>query len=306
VVVPSTSAIAAIAVDDTDVYWVEVGTGPPSPSGIVARCSKTACTASTVLATGLTEPFGIALTPSLVLYTDLDGVHACEKASCSPALIAPATLATELAVDATHVFFRAGAGIFSCPLGGCSAPNLLAPSGTSNYLAVAVDDTDVYWVATGDTGGMPSGQVLACPKAGCTGSPRVVVPDVPSPYGLAVDVSSVYVTSGQTSADGAGAIATCGKKQHCLVPQMFVGSLDHPIAVTVDSTTVYWVDQGTMAGSFTDGDVGACPKSGCPTGPTFLAKGQQTPGAITTDDACIYWALSPPGVGTGAILRAPK
>jgi hypothetical protein len=132
-----------------------------------------------------------------------------------------------------------------------------------------------------------------------------LMPDVPYPYGLAVDDSSVYATSGQYGPDDAGAIMTC-PKSGCISPTTLAGALQHPIAVTVDSTTVYWVDQGTMAAEFGDGDVGSCPKAGCPGGPTFLATQQHIAGAITTDDACVYWALSPTGVGTGAILRTPK
>jgi hypothetical protein len=299
------SALAAIAVDDADLYWVELATGP-TPSGVVARCDKATCSARETLASGLTEPFDVVLTSTLVFYSDLDGVHGCDKASCSPTLLAPAPETTELAVDARDVWFRAGAGILSCPFGGCSTPSVLASQGTYNFITVAVDDTDVYWVATSYDGATldPSGEVFTCPKTGCNGPPRLVM-TVPYPYYVAVDATDVYVTSGQFGPDSAGAIMTC-PKTGCASPTTLAGSLRHPIALTLDATTVYWVDEGSPALDIADGDVASCPKAGCPEGPRFLARHQMSPGAIAVDDACVYWALSSFVPGGGAILRTAK
>jgi hypothetical protein len=304
--VPATTAVAAIAVDETDIYWVELGDGNPSPSGIVGRCGKAGCTSPTVLASGLTEPFDVVLGDASVFFSDLDGIHGCDKAACSPSLLASEPQTTFLAVDTTDVFFRAG-GIYSCPLGGCSVPTTLAGFTGDNYVTVAIDKTDVYWVSTSYSGGMldPTGKVLACAKTGCAGMPRTVMSGVPYPFDLAVDADRVYVTSGQYGPDDAGAILTC-PKSGCAEPATLAGGLHHPIAVAADSTTVYWVDEGTMAANFVDGDVASCPKTGCAGGARFLATSQNTPAAIATDESCVYWVETPHGAGTGAIHRTGK
>lgn len=307
VVVAQTTATVALAVDDRDVYWTELGTGPRSPSGIVARCGKTGCTTPEVLASKLTEPFDVEPSPTRIFFADLDGVHACDKASCSPSLITPASLTSKLAVDEQHVFFRAGDGIFSCPLGGSATPDLLASSGEDNDVSIAISGSDVFWVATHYTGGVldQTGRVLACAKTGCNRSPRTVVSNVVYPLAVAADDHDVYVTSGEYGPDDAGAIVEC-PTTGCSSPVTLAGGLHHPIAVAIDVNTVYWVDQGTKAAGFTDGDVASCPKTGCPGGPTLLATGLASPSAIATDATCVYYALGPSGVGTGAILRVPK
>jgi hypothetical protein len=169
----------------------------------------------------------------------------------------------------------------------------------------AVDDTDVYWGASTIVyTGFGPGMVFSCPKTGCTGMPRTVAT---VPYGVdsvAVDDDRVYFTGSPGDNQGPGAIFTC-PKGGCTTPVTLASALNAPYQLLLDGETVYWIDRGTPAAGYTDGDVASCPKAGCPNGPSFLAKGQSHPGAIATDSACVYWGLVAPG-SKGAILRAAK
>jgi hypothetical protein len=312
VLVNALTATSALAVDDTNLYWAQLATAVGSnSSGLIARCNKTSCgTGTSVLVSGLLEPFDIVLDPPRMYYPAGDGIEACDEASCAPVLVAPGPLTSRVAVDDTDVYFLGGVGIFTCPKAGCTTPTEAVAFGISAVQSAvadfAMDDTDVYWPIVTYTNGIldPIATIQSCPKTGCVGAARTVA-SVPYPNTIALYGSDVYITSGSNETEGSGSILRCAKAG-CSTPETMAGSLSHPIALTVDASGVYWIDEGTVAANLADGDVGVCPLSGCPSGPTFLATDQPSPGAVATDDACVYWAQSPDGAGNGAILRASK
>ncbi len=136
---------SAIAVDGTDVYWVNGATGNPSggdlANGSVMKCAVGGCNGQpTTLATGQPAPDPIALDGTYVYWGNLgidgygtDGsLMRCSKTGCGQA--------------PTQLFSGAG------------------PSG------LAVTGGSAYWLTTGNG----TGTVFGCTLPGCTpqGSPR--------------------------------------------------------------------------------------------------------------------------------------
>lgn len=86
------------------------------------------------------------------------------------------------------------------------------------------------------------------------------------------------------------------------------------LGVAVDATTLYWTNAGTFSGDgpFTnnkDGEVLACPKSGCGgAAPVTLETGLLSPGAITVDGDAIYFVTfgASPGSADGELRRIAK
>jgi hypothetical protein len=72
-----------------------------------------------------------------------------------------------------------------------------------------------------------------------------------------------------------------------------------PVRLAVDGAHLFWTATGGSSGC--NGAVSMVPKSGGP--PTVIATGQCDPGAITADDAGVYWVNH--GDGTVRAIRSP-
>jgi hypothetical protein len=111
--VPTYGWSGPLAVDSTNVYWVEMGTygsGDGTGNGSLMQCALGGCAAPTVLATGLPLP-------------DL------------------------IAADGLHVYWSGSfVGVERCGLGSCSPQSTVAPSDPSGIASFVVGATSVYWV----------------------------------------------------------------------------------------------------------------------------------------------------------------
>ena len=82
--------------------------------------------------------------------------------------------------------------------------------------------------------------------------------------------------------------------------------------VAVDATTLYWTNEGNFDDQFVnqkDGEVLACPKTGCAAGPpVVLQQGLTWPGAITVDGDAIWFLTygSKYGSAAGELRRIAK
>ena len=126
--------------------------------------------------------------------------------------------------------------------GGDGGPSCADPCpmamGLNHPFAMAVDETNVYWVETGDATDA-NGSVKACPVSGCGGGPTVYASLQDAPGGIAVDGQNVYWGTGGgtgTAAIWSCAIGGCGGKPTKLV------DADTPFGIAVDSTYVYWAE----------------------------------------------------------------
>jgi sugar lactone lactonase YvrE len=146
-----------VEVDDKFVYWLV-----STEQGSVMRASK-AGGAPTTLATGQRTPYGLALTPDALVWTDYGSAILTGAVMTLPK---SATKATE--------------------------PTKLADKQKSPW-CIVVDATDAYWVTTGDPAKGVAGAINKAPLAG--GATTVLAADVKAPTCLAIDATTVYWTS---------------------------------------------------------------------------------------------------------------
>jgi hypothetical protein len=126
--------------------------------------------------------------------------------------------------------------------GGDGGPSCADPCpmavGLNHPFAMTVDETNVYWVETGDATDA-NGSVKACPVSGCGAGPTVYASLQDAPGSIAVDAQNVYWGTGGGAGSGAiwsCAIGGCGGKPTKLV------DADTPFGIAVDSTYVYWAE----------------------------------------------------------------
>jgi hypothetical protein len=200
---------AAVAVDDENVYWVDVGTSGSSNGKVMQQSLSTGTT--TTLAANRTMNGGMT----------------------------QANTWGFIALDATYVYWTEIANgdgtagtVMRAPIGGGSlvtmASNQKVPQG------VAVNATDVYW-GDASNGGQ---ELLSLPLSDPGGSPSVVKQAGNfNPFGLAVDSSGLYWTDQSSSTVEklvGGAVSTIGNGAGGLIS-----------GIAIDSANVYWTDQAS-------------------------------------------------------------
>ncbi len=203
---------------------------------------------------------------------------------------------------------------------GGGTPVALA-SGQAAPVEMAIDETNIYWLNIAGTKG-----VMTVPIAG--GTPVQVAP-ASSPFGLAVDGTTVYFTDGDTifgvprgggtpvslatnqnfpfelavdattlywsSARGAGAISSMPKTGG--TPTTLASSTGMT-RIAIDATTLYFTAQN---GAPNAGIVASIPLSGG--APTTLVTAQANPEGIVVDAKSLYWVDT--GLGA-AMALSPK
>jgi hypothetical protein len=136
---PSDTQVAAlgqVALDADNVYFVDRN---PSPQGMILKCPKLGCDgASTVLASGLGSPAGIATDGLYVYWTE----------------------AGDYFVDG-HAVANAG-NVRKCAVDGCNNTPTTIAAGVSSPSGIAVDESFVYWAD--NPAGDRSGEIWMAPK----------------------------------------------------------------------------------------------------------------------------------------------
>jgi hypothetical protein len=283
------SGAGGIAVDATNVYWVD------TTGGQVLACAKTGCNRSpTVLASGQGSPTGIAVAGSTVYWTNLGAgtVASCASAGCGgrPTVVASGLLAPGgITADLTNVYWvetGMGGGVKACALSGCATPTVLA---SAPGLLLAVDAANVYWT---DGAGLNE-----CPLAGCSSAPTLLF-TATGATGIALDDTNAYVTTFvKTTTPPAyafeGAVLACAKSGCQSKPVPLASALPAPLPVVVSSGTVYW---GNTLG---DTDLLSCVSAGCMGTPAVVSMAA-LPLSLAAFDTNLYWA------SLGAVLTFPK
>jgi hypothetical protein len=299
----------AMTSNETNVYWVEVGTDIGTADGAVKGCPVAGCGAGpTVLASALINPRGLAIDGSNVYF-------------------------------GTAGFGASSGGIWSCPLAGCGNPTLLASAQTP--WGMAVDATYLYWVDNNDS------SVHRTPKAGGAdlllydgGGPTIILPT-----GCVVDSAFVYLTD---SNEDVARVPVAGGPLLVMTTGSFGGScpitLDQndlyygpaqtsvllkasktatdagaPIAIMIpqplgvamdpDGGVVYWANFGS--GVVNDGTIGKVNVDG--TNQINVATSLVAPYAVTVTSTNVFWLSSGTltgggntAPGTGALMRGSK
>ena len=282
---------AAIAIDDTAVYWTSIGVG--SDAGTVMTVPKTGGLAAT-LASGQSGPQGLAVDRRNVYWTNNGtsvSVMSVPSGGGPSVSLAPPQdnpYGTGITVDALSVYWATSNGTGSSALmkvllaGG--APTILATVDSPG--GVAVDATSVYWTSL-----HAGGSVMKIPVGG--GAPTTLASGPDNyPNAVVVDAANVYWTNSFTGKSVAKVPVAGGA-----VTVLAAGQAN-PGGLAVDDTSVYWVNRD-------DGTVMKVPIAGG--APTALASGQDDPQSIVVDTTSVYWTNPYGDAGAGAVMKlTPK
>jgi hypothetical protein len=154
-----------------------------------------------------------------------------------------------------------------------AAGSLVVATNQNGPLALALDDSYVYWTTT--YGSSTSGSVMRAPLQG--GPPEPVATGQNAPNSVAVDGTSAYFTVPQNGAVMKVALGGGTPAQ--------IGTGVRPWTVKVDGTSVYWTDPSSSLVTKALLDGGS---------PQPLATGDE-PKPLAIDGESAYWAAGPAG-----------
>jgi hypothetical protein len=242
VTLTSGSLAMGLAVDATSVYF----TRGPGPYPLVGRMSLDGGPVATIsccddnmhgpIVVSSTRAFWMAET----LFSDgLDGgtaVNMVPNAGGGIALAGSNVLTSIQGVNS--------GAIVSLPQSGGTAVTLATTAQSMSPMAVAADDTSVYWLAGGPfTGDNAPGIVAKTPLAGgTTVTLASMQASFGTPYGIAVGSGYAYFvtqTSLNTNGPSSGAIMKVPTGGGSAVTVMALADL--PVAIAIDATSVYWI-----------------------------------------------------------------
>jgi sugar lactone lactonase YvrE len=276
---------SGLALDATNVYWVNFG------DGSVRSVPKAGLAVTTYVAGG--APGNNVAVDSQFAYWTTNGtdggVFACALAGCPGAkqLASNQPNASGISVVPTQVYWTTAVddgGVFQSALSGGNA--VVVASGQGYPQRVATDGTYVYWTAH------DAGTINRCPLSGCSTTPQVLVAGMPSPHGLMVDATSIYwANEGTTTNGGSVYRANLDGSSTTLI----ASGLTSVSNVAADGTNAYWTETNI-------GLVQRCPVTGCSV-PVNVAVGQSSPFFIVIDAKAIYWGNR---VSAGAIVKLAK
>lgn len=205
------------------------------------------------------------------------------------------TLGAGVAVDDTNVYWAASGAISFAPLAAKSGTPLATAQ--NSPFALALDDTNVYFT---DFGG---GRVGAAAGDGAVmsvpkagGTATALSTSRPGPYDIAVNAHGVFwIEVGATDADGAVMKTSPAGGD----PVTLASSQNLLGGLAVDEDNVYF----TAGGS-----VWKVPDSGA-SAPVALATAQLNPRAVAVDTTSVYWiAMGDPKLGfsNSSVMRVAK
>jgi hypothetical protein len=272
-----------MAVDSSNVYWMNARTAPAGASGASAlvRCAVAGCNG--------------------VPGTVWSGSYAVDGLAVSGASLFWSTSPGPAGLDASA---GSGPGIVGCAAAGCGAAATVLTSVAENISSFTADGANAYFTTT-------AGYVRQCALAGCPSGPTILAANLSSPTSVASNGTAVFWTTSSASAVG-GQVMRCGVDGCAGIPAVLATGGVGSGVVAADATNVYWVDPGTPVGggklplsSYTTGRVLQCPINGCGGAPTVLATYPSWlgAGALAVDAQNVYWSMESAEGTWGEIVR---
>jgi hypothetical protein len=320
---PSTAKVFAsglaspggIVLDDTSVYWVDVGVfvdaGAAASDGgrvgsQILKCPKTGCNgfAMTVAFDAMGAVSKLAVDATSVYWIANDQILTCPISGCtgSPGVFwSGSGTPYDIAADTSGVYFSvpSAAQVLSCPASGCgSAPTVLWPVPDASVVGaprpIALDATSIYFaLATND--------VFACAKSDCAATLHevAVVPTVSQALvQIAVDGQNLYANEG--AGNGSGRLFVAPKTGSGQTFLALTTGLTSPVGLATDGTDVFFAEDGrAQADASGFGRVASCPATGCASGARVIADFLNFPLGIAVDATNVYWTDY--GTGTSAV-----
>src|SRR5579872_2538859 len=295
-----------MVVDDTSVYWANVG----APA--ILKCKKTGCgNAPTVLVEGYPAAASNLVLHDEVLYWGAGpAVYTCPVGGCGGAprrlpvggLVGPVAVAPSGDVYYVQQVGRTTLG--ACPAGDCArattvpwipgsgvpyAADMFAPIAS----AIALDGTNLYVLAAT----LLPGLLTTCAVDACATTARTLfVAANGGPPVIAVDADNVYVALSDPQpeiefipkgANPNGGFPAAGNDRSTVL----VTGLAAPSAIATDGISVYWADLGppTEAGMPGAGTIAKCSVSGCNWVAKTVRSFVSSPAGIAVDEGNVYW-----------------
>jgi hypothetical protein len=202
-----------------------------------------------------------------------------------------------MTLDATHVYWSNSSTVAKLPLGG-GTPTTLAYEGSK---VIAVDDTSVYWAAG-----------TSLKKAPLAGGAPTVLASVENAVAIVVDAEDVYWMDVHPPPAPNCPDSICPRTATLWKLPLAGGSPTAlatnqtnptPLGMVADANNVYWVGAHTSNGAEVFGVVMKVAKAGGE--PTTLAPGHFVPVGVAVDATNVYWATRAAEGHGGAVMKAP-
>jgi len=195
----------------------------------------------------------------------------------------------QVAFDATKAYWAdsgdpySDGSIKAAPKGGGKSTTLASHQYAAH--GIAVDDNNVYWLV--DHADDDGGSVMSMPKTG--GTPVTLATVSAAPSRIAINETSVFWTTcpEYTVGDLMTVAKTGGTVTSLDTKNCFTG-------LVADANRVYY-------GNYTTYTVWSVPVTGGT--PSLIGPNQFRPGAMTQDDAYVYWVNYGPG---GSVVKSAK
>jgi hypothetical protein len=273
---PTSSTPYGLFVDDTNLYWTNMGSGEVMQAKLDGSSPVT-------LATGEVAPIAVQVKDGFVYWVSYSEGGVARKVPVGGGAVvdlAPAPGARELFVASDFIWWTGEPDdVLRAPIAGLPSGGV-ADLFTGNPLpnGLAVDETSIYWVNRLDGQVKKADHDLGNPKALATG-------DIP--WDIAVDGTSIYWTE-----QGTGKVMKASKTDGSK-PTIIATDAPGCRALAIDSTRIYWANKN-------DGTIKSAPLGGGTV--TVVAPGQHEPANLAVDASFVYWT----DADDDTILKVPK
>jgi hypothetical protein len=267
--------------------------------GACGAVCNTGCLAGkcpvTALATGLNGPSMIAVDTNNLYWSDAATGHAVMKlplaadggvGTAAPLDPAATGAATDMALDATDVFWVDGHSAWKVPIAGGAEAAMSSPA-TPGGPGIAVAGNRVFWTNPGN------GAVYS--SLTTTAHPAVYINGLSGPTGIAADAANLYIALNPSGSANTGGNSLMELSESTAATTTLASNQNSIVSVTLDpaDTNVFWLSWD-YSGPRTGGTEGLqwAPVSGGDGGATAnIAQPTETaPGRfVAVDGTSVYW-----------------